>query len=77
MAKRNKAFLLGDKVDIIAETDDPQWPERFGSSVGFVCNPMGKRSRWVIVEVTEFAFQEAIGSGIRFPKSSLRHYGDL
>ena len=62
----------GQMVVITGDTDDPEWTERFGTGLGVVVNPMGKSSRWVIIEVLDAGFMDCIGSNIRFPKSSLR-----
>ena len=62
----------GQIVNVIGEPDDPQWTERFGSGKGIVVNPMGKHSRWVIVEMFECDWKYPIGSQIRFPKTSLK-----
>jgi hypothetical protein len=61
----------GQTVDIADDPDDPQWPERFGSGKGIIVDPLGKHSRWVVIEVTESSLRDAVGSNIRFPKASL------
>ena len=61
----------GQEVVIIDDTDDPQWPERFETQRATIVDPLGLRSRWVIVHV--YGWRRA---DIRFPKRSLMHAGD-
>ena len=65
-------WFNGQMVEIIDETDDPDWPERFGRSCGVIIDAFGKYSRWVLVKVLSSEFKDAVGSYIRFPKSTLK-----